>query len=159
MINLRDIPLSWITVGDLSVCPDCQEKERQEPRSMDEWIASGGVPGSADTACGDKCRCDLEPTAESDLEKEAERLIDESCEEIFKSFGFDLSKGGGLRLPVLIDEWAKIPGVEKMTADMAFEMEELIVEWKIKNDGAKFPPSFLDIQDMGKMIEWLRKEV
>lgn len=53
-------PSTWITIKDKKVCPDC-EKLAGKTMALNDWIASGILPGNGHTVCGEWCRCVVAP--------------------------------------------------------------------------------------------------
>lgn len=142
-----------ITVGDAHVCDDCITFEDIAPMTLDEWDESGYKPRVAPTACDGKCRCGLVPATESELKQRTEEIIDEVVEESIGNVKIDLTTGR----TVILKDFEAIEGM--LTAQYAriAEMEQLIYEWKVANDGAKLPDDFFQLQDVELMVDWLKK--
>jgi len=141
-----------ITVGDKRVCDDCIRFEDIEPAPLDWWETSGYMPRQAPTECGMRCRCGLVPATFGELEEKLNEVIEKTISEGFKETVIDLTTGRTL----LLKDFEQYDGLRTLQYEKIAEMEDLILKWKIANDGVKLPKEFFQLQDIEKMTEWLK---
>jgi len=145
-----------ITVGDSKVCDSCVRLEGLPAETLDWWESSGLMPRVAPTECEEKCRCGIVPSEMSDIQAEAERLVNKAVADAFDgNIKIDLTTGR----QVLLKEFEQIEGMLTAQYQRIAEMEARIYQWKVENDGAKLPKSFFRISDVEGMIEWLESKV
>lgn len=140
-----------ITVGDKRVCPDCVRFEDLSPQTLEWWQSSGYMPRQAPTECGPRCRCGLVPATFGELETKLNEVIEKTVREGFQETVIDLTTGRRL----LLREFEQYDGLRTMQYEKIAEMENLILKWKIANDGVKLPGEFFQLQDIEKMAKWL----
>lgn len=143
-----------ITVGDKRVCDDCIRYEDLAPATLEWWEASGYKPRVAPTECGGRCRCGLVPATFGELETKVSELIEAAVKDGIGETVIDLTTGRTL----LLQDFEDYKGLRTMQYEKIAEMENLIFQWKIANQGAKLPKEFFQLQDIGKMTAWLQKE-
>jgi hypothetical protein len=140
-----------ITVGDKRVCQDCIRFEDLAPATLEWWQASGYMPRQAPTECGTKCRCGLAPSTFGELEQKVNEVIEKTVQEGFGKTVIDLTTGRRL----LLRDFDQYEGLRTMQYEKIAEMENLILQWKIANNGVKLPGEFFQLQDIGDMTFWL----
>ena len=163
---------SWVAVMDNKTCPDCSERHTRPPAPMSYWD-NVGKPREGATICGDACRCLLIPEGfETDIDTIVKELkgqsddtlsrwlegeLDKTVERQFTGgIEFDIRQGGKIK-PIMVKEFEQIKGLaSKPYAEIAY-MEDLIIKYKIKTDGAKLPKEWFEADNIDLKIQILER--
>jgi hypothetical protein len=129
--NIEAWPLGWITVGDEKVCPECEDRNTWEPRTLTEW-EEYGLPGRADTSCRGHCRCVLLP----------EQLI-----EIYPKL-----KGTTVKLRDA-DDSLRI--TREINTKLYSDLDALVNKYETITDNWNLPESYYKISDVQARIKFL----
>jgi hypothetical protein len=87
----------------------------------------------------------------SELQTEAERLVNEAAERAIDGVKVDLMTGR----TVLLKDFEMYEGMLTAQYSRIATLEEKIFQWKVDNAGAKLPDEFFQLLDIEKMITWL----
>ncbi len=157
----------WVTIGDQSVCDDCQDRDGRQ-QTMAEWEAEG-LPRDGATICGDRCRCSLIPTSYLDADeqipsewenKTVGEIRDEVFEDIIGRIHFDKRYGKAL----LISNFRDVVGIGEITYQQASRLSakfdrmlELIYAYEEKK--GRLPKAYYDINGITKKMQWLESQL
>lgn len=156
--------LEWVTVGDKSVCEDCQKRDGQQ-HTVEEWDELG-LPREGATLCGDNCRCSLFPTSLKDIVVEVPtewegRSVKDITDEVFSDLigriKFDKKYGKSL----LIDKFKSVAGIGSISYQQAAKlsakfdyMMELIYRYQMEI--GDLPDEYYGVQEINQKISWLK---
>ena len=145
-----------VTVGDKNVCVDCIRLESTPAMTIEQWESSGKLPRVADTLCNGSCRCGIVPSSDiTDAKREGERMIDELMKEVEGNIGVDMTHGYKIKL----NDFEKVTGIYTVPYVRIAEMENLIFQWKVKNNYDALPKEFFDLSHIENQISWLQNRV
>lgn len=152
------MPINYVrvTVGDNIVCNSCVRYEQLPPRPIEWWEQSGLLPRVAPSECNGKCRCGMSPEAMSDIQAEAERLVNMAVEEGFdRGIQIDLTEGRR----IFLKDFKHIEDLLSVQYERIAYMESLIYKWKIATDGKKLPVEFFNNTKIDDMVKWLEDDL
>jgi hypothetical protein len=130
-MKLHNVLLTWVTVGDGKVCPNCRDYGRMEPADLLTWAEERTTPGAGDTYCEDHCRCFLFPVSLISFDTRFERE-------------FFTKKKGRLKVVSAADEILQEEA-----------LRDNIMEWQYKTDNWNLPDRYYEIEGVTQKKEYL----
>lgn len=157
--------LTWITIGDNRVCPDCVARDGQTQTDA-EWEEQG-LPREGFTRCGDLCRCDLMPVdiadeAIEDIEAELPDGVDvddikkQVVDDLFSRIRFDKASGRAL----LLSDFRSVIGIQSLDYWTAarysrrFDQMTALI-YRYNTEVGPLPKAYYQIGDIEGKIAWL----